>query len=134
MEDKKLPVHHQAKLALLKDLRKMAMHMISEGSGDSEVPGHMEKVMVAAKDKEGLAKGLDKAKEIVGQDAGGSMSRMDGVEGANDEMASEGAEEGSPEEEASESHEEAQAEGDEDHPEVAKAKEHLKALLAKHKK
>ena len=54
----------QAKLDLLKDLRKMAMGMIHEGAGE-EMPEHMQKVMVAAKDKEGLEKGLDKAKEVL---------------------------------------------------------------------
>jgi hypothetical protein len=55
----------QAKLDLLKDLRKMAMGMISDGTGE-EMPHQMQKVMVAAKDKEGLKEGLEKAEEIVG--------------------------------------------------------------------
>jgi len=75
----------QAKLDLLKDLRKMAMGMISEGSGE-EMPEHMQKVMVAAKDKEGLEEGLEKAKDIVE----GSESEM---EDSEEEMEEESPEE-----------------------------------------
>ena len=92
----------QAKLDLLKDLRKMAMGMINSGEGE-EMPGHMQKVMVAAKDKEGLEEGLDKAKEV--------------LEGSEDLM------------EDSEDSEMPELESDEDSPEALKAK--IKELQAK---
>jgi hypothetical protein len=69
----------QAKLDLLKDLRKMAMGMISDGAGE-DMPEQMQKVMVAAKDKEGLEEGLEKAQEIVGgedESEEGEMSEME---------------------------------------------------------
>lgn len=56
----------EAKMSMLKDLRKMANSMMGDdlkGKMDS-----MKKVTVAAKDKEGLEKGLDKAKDIVSEE------------------------------------------------------------------
>lgn len=82
MKKKAMPVAHKAKLDNLHALRRMAMDMInSHGSENqnspalhkdmsqdgSEAPDHLEQVMVAAKDKEGLQKGLERAKGIVGQ-------------------------------------------------------------------
>jgi hypothetical protein len=67
----------QAKLDLLKDLRKMAMGMISDGSGE-EMPGELQKVTVAAKDKEGLKEGLEKAEDLVGGEE--SEDSMDDME------------------------------------------------------
>lgn len=69
-----MPVAKKAKMDNLQALRKMAMSMInSHAALDSDSSehgtmaplGHMEKVMVAAKDKAGLAKGLDKAKDLL---------------------------------------------------------------------
>jgi hypothetical protein len=76
----------QAKLDLLKDLRKMAMGMISDGAGE-EMPGQMQKVMVAAKDKEGLKEGLEKAEEIVGGEE--SEDSMDDMEEESEESPEE---------------------------------------------
>lgn len=56
-EDKK-----QAKLAALKDLRSEMRGMMG-----GDLVGKMNKVTVAAPDKEALAEGLDKAKEVVEQ-------------------------------------------------------------------
>jgi hypothetical protein len=92
----------QAKLDLLKDLRKMAMGMINSDEGE-EMPEHMQKVMVAAKDKEGLEAGLDKAKQVLE---------------SSEEM-----------EEDSEDSEMPELESDEDSPEALKAK--IKELQAK---
>lgn len=64
--------HKRAKLDVLKALRQVAMDLIKEKSeeGDEgempEMPEHMQKVAVMAKDKEGLEKGLDKAKQVLG--------------------------------------------------------------------
>lgn len=68
MDDKKQPLHKQAKLEALKELRNMAMQMIKDSAEEGELPaemGKMQKVMVAAKDKEGLKEGLEKAEEII---------------------------------------------------------------------
>jgi hypothetical protein len=121
MKDMKESTSSKVKMDLLQHLRKMAMQMINDGHGDGEVPGHMESVQVAAKDKAGLAEGLDKAKEIVGRDAHGSLSKIPGVEGVNDEMASEP--------------DDALEETSEEDPAALKAEiEKLKAELAKHGK
>ena len=137
MKDSKVPAHKQAKMDLLHHLRSMAMDMIHTGheagsEGDqagpdlhnAEMGDHaaVKKAVVASNSSQGLATGLEKAKELV---QGGAADH----EPTNGEY-----EEGTPEEEAHESHEEAMAEGD-DHPEAIMAKiEHLKAKLAKHKK
>lgn len=91
MDNKKeMPMGKKAKMDNLKALRKLAMDMIRD---NSEMPeDSMSKVMVAAHDKEGLEKGLDKAKDVL------------------DEMP-ESEDEESPEQEASESESE---ESDED--------------------
>lgn len=68
MDDKKQPLHKQAKLEALKELRNMAMQMIKDSAEEGELPaemGKMQKVMVAAKDKEGLKEGLEKAEDIL---------------------------------------------------------------------
>jgi hypothetical protein len=54
------PMDKEAKLGAIKDMRKMAGDMMADG-----IKGKMEKVTVAAPDKEALAMGLDKAKEMV---------------------------------------------------------------------
>jgi hypothetical protein len=102
MKDQKDSPHKQAKLSLLKDLRSMAMKMIHDGSGDE--PGHMEKVMVAAKDKAGLEKGLDKAKQIIGgHDEAMEPASEEGDESPMEEAEEMGAEEaGHPDEESPE--------------------------------
>lgn len=66
MEDKKMPMHKKAKMDLLKQLRKMAMDMIHEDSmgGEEDAMG-LQKVTVAAKDKEGLKEGLEKAEDVL---------------------------------------------------------------------
>jgi len=71
MHDENMPVHKKAKLDVLKALRQVAMELIKEKSeeGDEgEMPGmpeHLQKVSVMAKDKQGLEKGLDKAKQVL---------------------------------------------------------------------
>jgi hypothetical protein len=60
--------HKRAKLDVLKALRQVAMDLISEKAEEGqegEMPGHMQKVSVMAKDPEGLEKGLDKAKDLL---------------------------------------------------------------------
>lgn len=72
MHDENMPVHKKAKLDVLKALRQVAMELIKEKSeeGDegemSGMPEHLQKVSVMAKDKQGLEKGLDKAKQVLG--------------------------------------------------------------------
>jgi hypothetical protein len=66
MEDKKMPMHRKAKMDLLKQLRRMAMDMIHEDSmGGEEDAAGLQKVTVAAKDKEGLKQGLEKAEDVL---------------------------------------------------------------------
>jgi hypothetical protein len=88
MEKKDMPMHKKAKLDVLKDLRKMAMEMLhdqsSEGMEEGEMPSKMQKVMVAAKDKEGLKQGLEKAEDVL-ESMPGEESEEDEEEG----MASE---------------------------------------------
>lgn len=48
-----------AKMEALKELRKMAMDSMSDDMGS------MEKLTIAAKDKEGLKEGLEKAEEML---------------------------------------------------------------------
>jgi hypothetical protein len=65
-QKEEMSMDKKAKLDLLKSLRKMAMGLIHEGMGedDMELDG-MKKVTVAAKDSEGLKKGLEKAEDIL---------------------------------------------------------------------
>lgn len=117
-------MRRKAKMDLLQDLRKMAMGMIHDGSGE-EMPDHMQKVMVAAPDKEGLKHGLEKAKEVV---QGGAVNEMDHGDDHDESMED-------PSEEASESPEQEASEDDEDSPEAIHAKiQELHAKLAKAKK
>lgn len=62
-DKKELSMDKQAKMDMLKALRNMAMEMINS-SGESEDEA-MQKVTVAAKDKEGLEEGLSKAQDIL---------------------------------------------------------------------
>jgi len=55
----------KAKLDVLEALKSLAMDMIQQESERSDEPQKMQKIVVAAKDKEGLKKGLDKAEEIL---------------------------------------------------------------------
>lgn len=65
-KDDNMPGHKKAKLDVLKALRQVAMELIKERSEESdEAPEQLQKVAVMAKDKEGLEKGLDKAKEVL---------------------------------------------------------------------
>jgi len=57
MEDLK----KKAKLGVLGEIRGMASKLMQDGLGHK-----MQKVMVAAQDKEGLKEGLEKAKDILG--------------------------------------------------------------------
>lgn len=116
------PAHEKAKGTVLSDLMD---HL--EGMGMDKVKG-LKKVTVASDSKEGLAKGLDKAKEIATQ-------APDSEEGSEDESA-----EGSDAEEASESPameasegEEGEAEEEKSPEEMKSEIEELKAELAKHK-
>jgi hypothetical protein len=61
-EDKKSSNKAKGKMAALKGLHKMASDMMG-----SDLAG-MKKVSVLAKDKKGLNKGLDKAKQILDAD------------------------------------------------------------------
>ena len=83
-----MSLHKQAKCEALKELRNMAMKMIKdqalEGGEEGEMEG-LQKVMVAAKDKEGLKEGLEKAEEVV-------EGAEEAEEGEDMEMASEGME------------------------------------------
>ena len=67
MEHDEMPLHQKAHMDTLHALRKLAMDMIRERSGlhDDMPEGKMSKVMVAAKDKEGLKKGLKKASDVL---------------------------------------------------------------------
>ena len=67
-----------AKLSVLKELRKMASDMM----GDDVKGGMMKKVTVAAPDKEGLKAGLEKAEDIIGD--GGPQGESEMAE--HDEM------------------------------------------------
>lgn len=55
-----------AKMKMLQELKKMATDMMS-GDLKGKMDG-LKKVTVAAEDEHGLQKGLDKAKEILGQE------------------------------------------------------------------
>lgn len=77
-----------AKMDMLKALRKMAMDMINEGGQDEEEM--LQKVTVAAKDKEGLKKGLEKAEDVLeGMPEGESeeMDEMDSEESPEEDIA-----------------------------------------------
>lgn len=67
------PAKKDAKMEMLKELRKAASEMMSDG-----IKGKLNKVTVAAKDAEGLEKGLDKAKELVSEEE----SKVEGLEEA----------------------------------------------------
>lgn len=69
-----------AKMDMLKALRKMAMDMINEGGQDEEEM--LQKVTVAAKDKEGLKKGLEKAEDVLEGMPNGESEEME----SEDEM------------------------------------------------
>lgn len=64
MEDNKQGMKKKAMMELLKQVEDMADSMIAQGAGE-EMPEHMQKVMVAAPDQEGLESGLDKAKALL---------------------------------------------------------------------
>lgn len=55
------PIEKDAKLSAIKNMRKMAGDMMADDMHN------MKKVTVAAPDEESLKKGLDKAKEVVGE-------------------------------------------------------------------
>lgn len=59
---------YDAKMAVLEELRALAMELMKDKYGD-KMPHEMNELSVAAPDKEGLKKGLDLAKELMeGQD------------------------------------------------------------------
>lgn len=68
------PLKKEAKLKALKELRAMA-----SGMGGDDVKSGLEKVTVAATDKAGLKKGLDKAKEVVDTGDFDTKSKDDGI-------------------------------------------------------
>lgn len=61
-DEGKAGMQKEAKLSVLKHLRKMASDMM----GEDVKGGMMKKVTVAAPDKESLKEGLEKAEEVVG--------------------------------------------------------------------
>lgn len=77
-----------AKLSVLKELRKMASDMMGE-----DLKGGFKKVTVAAPDKEGLKEGLDKAKSLMGEMPEEESAEEDagemGEEGESEEMSAE---------------------------------------------
>lgn len=76
-KDDNLDPKTEAKLEVLKELKEMAMEAMGEDMSrykdmdmedemmDCEMPEGMEKVTVAAPDKEGLMEGLDKAEDLL---------------------------------------------------------------------
>lgn len=66
-EDDSDSMKKEAKMSVLKELRKMASEMMGGDfkKGMDEHMAGMQKVSVAAPDKEGLKKGLDKAEELL---------------------------------------------------------------------
>lgn len=98
MKEKKDPMKAEGKLSALKKLRDTMSGMMQDDLG-----GKMNKVTVASPDKEGLNKGLDKAKELLGGAEGSPEeegAETPEIEKQEDMMSH--ATEGSPEEEASE--------------------------------
>lgn len=59
MKDKKMDSKKKGKMCALQDLHKMASDMMGDDMGE------VRKVSVMAKDKEGIKKGLEKAKELL---------------------------------------------------------------------
>lgn len=97
--------HKRAKLDVLKALRQVAMDLISEkadeGHEEGEMPEHMQKVSVMAKDPQDLAKGLDLAKQVAGKMPEVAPSEDESLESNDEESleASAGLEGGSEEDE-----------------------------------
>lgn len=91
------PMKKDAKLSALKHLRNVASEAMKGDLGDK-----MNKVTVAADNKEDLTKGLDKAKDILGGAEGSPTEEGDETSEIEKAEAMMGGEEGSPEEEASE--------------------------------
>lgn len=114
MEDMK----KKAKLKALEGLKQVAMDMMGENfkKDKSELDG-LKKVTVAAPDKEGLEKGLEKAKELAG-----SMPEL-ADESSEDELES-------PEEDASETPIDENLESM-DKEELLKMMDKIKEMLAK---
>jgi hypothetical protein len=106
---KELSMDKMAKMDMLKALRKMALDMINEGDAGEEMDA-LQKVTVAAKDKEGLKAGLEKAEEV--------LEKMPGEEDDSEELA---------EKEDEESADEEMSEEDE----IAALEAKLEALKAK---
>lgn len=69
----------EAKLSAIKALRDFASEMMGD-----DIKGKLTKVTVAAKDQEGLKKGLEKAKEMLPETSSEEESEM---ESAEEEMA-----------------------------------------------
>jgi hypothetical protein len=105
-ENMKPDMKQQAKMKMLQDLKKMATGMMGEDL-KGKMDG-MKKVSVMANDKDGLEKGLDKAKEMMhgmpemdkmaheeASDTGSEDMETDHLENEDEEM---GEEECSPEE------------------------------------
>lgn len=88
MEDLK----KKAKLGVLGEIRGLASKLMQDG-----LSGKMQKVMVAAQDKEGLKEGLEKAKDVLDQMPKKDENPEEMMEGSDYEESQE-----SPEEESSE--------------------------------
>lgn len=112
------PVHKEARSTVLEDL----MDHLSD-MGMDKVKG-LKKVTVASDSKEGLAKGLDKATEMVEKSPMAAMEDED----VSDHGANE-VEEESPEHEMSESEEDESSEHPETEEEIKQKIEELKAKL-----
>jgi len=110
------PMYKESKMSMLKALKDEMTGMMKSDLS----PEKMKEVKVASNSTEGLAKGLDKAKELIGDPSG--------PEGASEEDASEEGE--SDMEESAESPEEEKAEGELSSEEI----DQLQMLLTKLKK
>ncbi len=133
MKDKKgeMPEHEKdAKMSVLEHVRQMAQDMMKD-----KLDGGMKKVSVASSSKEGLKEGLDKAREMMGNNES-EDGMMHGDEHGDLESEESGE---SPMHEASESAEEEMSEHEEGHEDEEDMSEEeldkkLAELMAKKKK
>jgi hypothetical protein len=66
-DGKMSPEDKEAKVAVLKALKKVAGELMAEIMNEKMAPESMKQVTVAAADEEGLKEGLEKAEEVVEQ-------------------------------------------------------------------
>lgn len=126
MKEKKgdMPEHEKdAKMSVLEHVRQMAHDMMKD-----KLDGGMKKVSVASPSKEGLKEGLEKARQMVGDDSESGMMHGD----EHGDLEAETSEEESPMHEAAESSEEEMAEHEEGGSEEGEemSEEELDAKLA----